>query len=445
MEKTAVRIDEDFRKMLPQLAAEELAELEASILSEGIREPLVVWRETGILIDGHNRLKIAEKHDLPYQTQELAFADREAVRDWIINNQLGRRNLTPEAFALLLGMKYNREKQQGKRTDLTSAQSGQKSKETSERIAEEHKVSKNTVRRAGKFAEDLEAVEEVAGPEVREAVLRREKPIRRTDVARLAKVAQKDPERAKKAIDAVMQGEKPATVTTRLHREEAQAEAVRESKEAETPARIAQADSVAWLAEQGPCDLLLTDPPYSTDVADVESFAEWWLPKALTHVKPDGRAYVCIGAYPRELEAYLRVGNAHESMMLEQVLVWTYRNTLGPSPTHKYKLNWQAILYFRGMDAPRLNCPLMTEQFAVQDINAPDGRQGDRYHTWQKPDELAERIIRHSTTKGATVLDPFAGTGTFILAAARLGRIGLGCDNDSDMIATALERGCAAW
>lgn len=441
---TAPRIDEDFRKMLPQLAAEELAELEASILSEGIREPLVVWRETGILIDGHNRLKIAGKHDLPYQTQELAFADREAVRDWIINNQLGRRNLTPEAFALLLGMKYNREKLQHGGDRKSNAQSGHL-KPTSERIAEEHNVSKNTVRRAGKFAEDLEAVEKVAGPEVREAVLRREKPIRRTDVARLAKVAQKDPERAKKAIDAVMQGEKPATVTTRLHREEAQAEAVRESKEAETPARIAQADSVAWLAEQGPCDLLLTDPPYSTDVADVESFAEWWLPNALTHVQPDGRAYVCIGAYPRELEAYLRVGNAHEGMMLEQVLVWTYRNTLGPSPTHNYKLNWQAILYFRGMDAPRLNCPLMTEQFAVQDINAPDGRQGDRYHTWQKPDELAERIIRHSTTKGATVLDPFAGTGTFILAAARLGRIGLGCDSDSDMIATALERGCAAW
>jgi hypothetical protein len=132
-------IDDEFRRLLPELAPEELAELEESVLEEGIRDPLILWQETGILLDGHNRLSIAQKHGLPYQTQELAFADREAARDWIINNQLGRRNLTPGAFALLLGMKYNREKQQGKRTDLTSGQNDQKSQaqQTSKRLAEE--------------------------------------------------------------------------------------------------------------------------------------------------------------------------------------------------------------------------------------------------------------------------------------------------------------------
>lgn len=40
------------------------------------------------------------------------------------------------------------------------------------------------------------------------------------------------------------------------------------------------------------------------------------------------------------------------------------------------------------VDAPALDCRVMTEQFSVQDINAPDGRLGDRYHAWQKPDDL---------------------------------------------------------
>lgn len=87
---------------------------------------------------------------------------------------------------------------------------------------------------------------------------------------------------------------------------------------------------------------------------------------------------------------------------------------------------------------------VMTEQFSVQDINAPDGRLGDRYHAWQEPDELAERFIRHGSVEGALVLDPFAGTGSFFLAAARLGREARGCDNNPEMVKIVVERGCYA-
>jgi hypothetical protein len=196
-----------------------------------------------------------------------------------------------------------------------------------------------------------------------------------------------------------------------------------------------------WLPGQPDCDLLLTDPPYSTDVDDIDAFSKDWLPVALAKVKTTGRAYVCIGAYPEELRAYLNVPTP-DHLKLANVLVWTYRNTLGPSPKMGYKLNWQAILYYEGVDAPPLNCPEMVEQFAVQDINAPDGRQGDRWHAWQKPDALAERFIRHSTKPGDIVLDPFACTGTFILAAAKLGRKGHGCDISEENMFIAIERGC---
>ena len=187
-------------------------------------------------------------------------------------------------------------------------------------------------------------------------------------------------------------------------------------------------------------DLLLTDPPYMTDVDDIAVFARSWVPLALEAVKPTGRAYICTGAYPEEMAAYLDV-LSRGPLELRNILVWTYRNTLGPSPSHDYKLNWQAIFYLRGHDAPPLQSPLMTEQFSVQDINAPDGRLGDRLHAWQKPDELAERFIRHSTLPGHTVVDPFAGTGAFLAAAARLGRQGRGCDIDPKMLAFCEARG----
>jgi len=197
-----------------------------------------------------------------------------------------------------------------------------------------------------------------------------------------------------------------------------------------------------WLPRQPACDLLLTDPPYATDVDDIGAFAAGWLPVALAKVKSTGRAYVCVGAYPHELAAYLTIPPPPH-LVLSQVLVWTYRNTLGPSPKHDYKLNWQAILYYRGVDARPLDAPEMLEQFSVQDINAPDGRQGDRWHAWQKPDKLAERFVRHATSPGDLILDPFAGTGTHLLAAAKLGRRGYGCDANPETFEIARQRGCA--
>ena len=195
-------------------------------------------------------------------------------------------------------------------------------------------------------------------------------------------------------------------------------------------------DALAWLPQQEPADLILTDPPYMTDVDDIEIFAASWLPLALAKLKPTGRAYICIGAYPKELHAYMSVA------MPDQILVWTYRNTMGPSPRDNYKTNWQAILYYKGAQVPPLDCPIMTEQFTVQDIAQPHGQDGNRYHAWEKPVELGERFIRHATKLGDTVLDPFAGSGSFLLAATQLGRIGLGCELSPGTAMIAKDRGC---
>jgi DNA modification methylase len=131
-------------------------------------------------------------------------------------------------------------------------------------------------------------------------------------------------------------------------------------------------------------------------------------------------------------------------MELTNVLVWHYKNTLGVTPKEKYNLDWQAILYYRGIKAPPINSPLTAEQRAVQEVNAPGGFGGGgfRYHTWQKPDELAERFIRHATAPEDVVYDPFACTGTFLLAASRLGRKGFGAEINEIHAKIAISRGC---
>lgn len=86
-----MKIDNEFKNLIPALTADEYNELEKSILNEGCRDALVTWN--GTLIDGHNRYEICTKHGLPYNTVERVFSCRDDVIEWIIRNQFGRRNL----------------------------------------------------------------------------------------------------------------------------------------------------------------------------------------------------------------------------------------------------------------------------------------------------------------------------------------------------------------
>ena len=84
----------------------------------------------------------------------------------------------------------------------------------------------------------------------------------------------------------------------------------------------------------------------------------------------------------------------------------------------------------------------MVEQFTVQDISAPDGRHGTRFHAWQKPDELGRRFVCHGSKEGDIVFDPFAGTGTFLMEAGKLGRVARGCELADEMLKISEDRGC---
>jgi N6-adenosine-specific RNA methylase IME4 len=86
-----MKILQELESLIPPLSNEEFKQLERNILEEGIREPLITWN--GILIDGHNRYRIAQEHDINYETLEKEFENINRVKEWMIHNQFGRRNL----------------------------------------------------------------------------------------------------------------------------------------------------------------------------------------------------------------------------------------------------------------------------------------------------------------------------------------------------------------
>lgn len=175
-----IAIDSEFQSLIPPLSDDEYERLEKSILSEGVRNPIITWN--GTIIDGHNRYHICEEHGIKCPQRERDFPSREAAKIWIIENQFGRRNLSAydrSALALQLEPLYAAEakRRQGTRTDLVqnSAPSPESGK-TIDKLANLAGTSRDTIRKV-KVIEAEAAKGNETAIEAREAVKSGEKSI----------------------------------------------------------------------------------------------------------------------------------------------------------------------------------------------------------------------------------------------------------------------------
>ena len=93
MQNTPITVNEDLQAYIDPLTPDEYAALERSLLAEGCRDALVLWGD--VLVDGHNRHAICQKHGLPFQTvQNTRFTSLEDVHLWMIDQHLGRRSVS---------------------------------------------------------------------------------------------------------------------------------------------------------------------------------------------------------------------------------------------------------------------------------------------------------------------------------------------------------------
>jgi len=412
-----IKIKEEFKQLIPPLTTEEYKQLEDNCLEEGIREKIILWNN--YIIDGHNRYNIAKQWNLEFETKSKSFSSEDDVKIWMLDNQFGKRNLSDAQRYLNRNEKRKLLKAQGlEKYKKTVGRPLKKSLSTIDNDLLKHNTQKIIANELGWSTGKVAMADIVfkkAKPEIEEKVLKNEITINQ-------------------AYKEIKKEEKVNLIkTTKEERQDVN----------KNQAIIYNESCIDFLQrfENNSIDLLLTDPPYSTDLDNVEEFVNTWLLTALNKVKETGRAFICIGAYPIEIYSYLKV-LLKTNWIVDNPLVWTYRNTLGVTPKMKYNLNYQFVLHLYKEKSNPLDNRITNEMFSVQDINAPDGRVGDRYHTWQKPNELAIRLINHTTKENDIIIDPFACTGTFILNGANLGRKTFGCDIDINAINIAYERGC---
>lgn len=197
------RIDQEFQNKIPPLTQAEFDLLEQRILRDGtVKMPLVIWKSEKILVDGHNRWKIIQKHpEIPYTVEEHDFVDKWQAFEWMYENQLGQRNLSDENQTYCWGKLYEARKhthgaEPGGRGNqyvkVVSIQNENLPKQRiSEQLADELHIGKGTVLRAAEYAKGIDTIRDQS-PELADAILKGETKATKEDVRKVGMANEED-------------------------------------------------------------------------------------------------------------------------------------------------------------------------------------------------------------------------------------------------------------
>ena len=182
------------KDLIRPLEHDEIEQLKANILANGCQDSLKIWQTTQkiinpdsetneeqfVLIDGHNRYKICTENNIPFAVSIMKFQSLDDVISWMIDLQLGRRNMSPNEIAYYRGLKYNQEKKIEKTDNFSSTGTTLK---TSQKLAEQYGINEKTIRRDAEFAKGVESL----SPELKRDFLNGNIKVPKKDIEELGK------------------------------------------------------------------------------------------------------------------------------------------------------------------------------------------------------------------------------------------------------------------
>lgn len=212
-----LRIDLEFENKIPPMPTKDFEGLKADILRDGyVRDPLVVWDEENILLDGHHRWKVIQEHpELPYTIDRKSFPDRWAAIAWICANQIHKHNLTELQKMKLLQEEYearkktiggqagnkNAEKRSEENHHIVSA--NDKSPKLRAEMVKEHGVTDWEMQTAVEVGRGIDRAAEV-DPDFKRDVLSGVVKAKKSDLAAIRKL--ESPGEIQEAVDAIRSG-----------------------------------------------------------------------------------------------------------------------------------------------------------------------------------------------------------------------------------------------
>lgn len=381
-----------FKSLIPSLAPEEYAQLEANLVADGCRDALVTWQ--GTLIDGHNRLEICQRHGIKFKTEEMEFASEDHAMLWIRINQLGRRNLTDDQRAMIADAAV----------------------EIESRLAMQERASKGTpAREAKKHGHTLEAApsakvektraKTARAAKVSERKMKKARAIRKKSPAMAAKV-----EAGELTLDAATKEIRAAEIAAQRTSIAASAATVKPSDRWQ----VHHADVATWKTEKQ-FDWIITDPPYPKEFLPLyETLAR----RAKDWLKDGGLLVAMCG------QSYLNEIYAAMSKHLNYYWTACYFLPGQPTPLRQVNVNttWKPLLIFsKGKYTGKI----------FGDVFKSNANEKD-FHKWGQSESGMFDIVSKLAIPGQSILDPFCGAGTTGVSALRHGCLFEGVELDAD-------------
>lgn len=394
--------------LFPLLGGEELAELAEDIRAHGQTEAIWLWNdpERGtVLLDGRNRLRACQAVGIEPRTRVYSGDD---PITFSISQNMKRRHLTvgqKAAVAAAAEPLYASEAAKRKAHGETAPGKPKEHKETLEADLPQALVNKRSPQARDRAAK-------TAGASGRA-------------VAQFKRVMREAPDLAAKVQSGDMALDRAERVIRDREAEARRIEQARREAAAQpepTVVDIRHGDFREALADLRGVDAVITDPPYPGEFLPLLDDLAAWADKVLA---PDGVLAVLMGQTHLP-EVYRRL-DGHRPYR------WT-ACYLTPgagyaSQARRCQSNWKPLIIYGG--GPR---------FA--DIIRSEGTDAGAksHHKWGQDYGAFHTIVERFTSRGQTVVDPFMGSGTTLLAAHALGRHAIGCDVDPVHVATARER-----
>lgn len=143
--KEDLNILPELQEYIRSLKPYEYAQLEQSIIEEGCLDPLKIWRgadDKVYIVDGHHRFEICKKHNKPFKTEKVYFENIAQVKEYMIQLQLGRRNLTKQELSYYRGLHFHMYK-----NDFGVRKYKENEGSTASQLSNIHGVSERTITR----------------------------------------------------------------------------------------------------------------------------------------------------------------------------------------------------------------------------------------------------------------------------------------------------------
>ena len=417
-----IKIKEEFKNLIPALTKEEYKQLENNCIAEGIREKILIWN--GFIIDGHNRYEISLKWDLEIQTETKHFQDEEAVKEWMILNQFGRRNLSNyqrSVLALQLEEVFS------------------------------NKAKENLKLSGENFGKGL--------PMLAKAI---DKINTRQELSKVANVSHGTLDKVKKIQEQASEEVKARLSTGEVSINSAYQEIKKEEKkeaykskvienriETKISENIINGDSLQILEslEDGCIDVVLTDPPYGISYKSNRSIYDDAITKRGLLNDGKDEAFNLLEKTCKVLSRK-SADNSHLYFFCSWNVFSDFERIISKYFTIKTPLVWDKGN--KGSGDLENDWGNQTELviYCTKGKKLINNRRGNvlnvsRLHTskmvhpTQKPVELLKQILEVSILEGDFVVDPFMGSGSTIKACNILNIKSLGIELDKEMFITA--------